>query len=298
MIVTFVDASRARARRRVLRLLATTLGAMLSVPALVALVWLVLVVRGVRRVEREIALVRVPAGCFMMGSPEGEPGRGPDEGPVHQVCVAAFELGKFELTQEQWQAVMLENPSMYVGERRPVENVSWRDAQRFIDRMNRFGTRRYRLPTEAEWEYAARAGSTTAYPWGPTLDPDGCKYANVNDLTFREAAPRDPISPQSASCRDGLYQSGPVGERLPNAFGLHDMQGNVWEWVADDYHSGYTGAPVDGAAWGASASTMHIVRGGSWHSVPRKVRSAQREPNAYDFRIGYTGFRLGASVTR
>jgi formylglycine-generating enzyme required for sulfatase activity len=211
--------------------------------------------------------------------------------------VAEFDLGRFEVTQEQWEAVMLTNPSQYVGARRPVENVSWNDVQDFIGRMNRFGRRTYRLPTEAEWEYASRAGSTTAYPWGATFLPEGCRYANVNDRTFRDAAPKDPLSQMSVDCSDGFYRTAPVGGRLPNALGLHDMQGNVWEWTADGYHPSYDRAPTDGSAWGgASAHTDHVLRGGSWHSLIRRHRSAQREKEPADYRIGYTGFRLAASV--
>jgi formylglycine-generating enzyme required for sulfatase activity len=298
-ISDYVEASRRAVLHRTLRLAALGLGAMLSVPLMIALVWIVLVWRGVHAVERNLALVRVPAGCFMMGSPDDEAGRGPDEGPIRKVCVRELDLGKFEVTQEEWQAVMLGNPSQYLGPRRPVENVSWDDVQQFIGRMNWFGSRRYRLPSEAEWEYAARAGTTTSFQWGPTLEPDACNHANINDRTFREAAPRDPISQQSAACSDGHYRTAPVGGRLPNGFGLFDMQGNVWEWVADEYHTSYRGAPIDGAVWGADRRLAeHVIRGGSWHSVGRRLRSAQREKEPHDYRIGYIGFRLAASITR
>ena len=298
-IVEFVAASRTAARRRILRLAATTLGAMLSVPLVVALVWVVLIWRGVQSVERELVLVRIPAGEFMMGSPEGEPGRGPDEGPVRKVRVPAFDLAKVEVTQEQWKAVMLDNPSQWPGPRRPVENVSWDDVQRFIGRMNRFGSRLYRLPSEAEWEYAARAGATTAYPWGPTLDPDGCQYANINDRSFAEANPRDPISPQASACSDGHTWTAPVGGLLPNRFGLFDMHGNVWEWVADEYHSSYRDAPADGKSWDTGKPrAQHVIRGASFHSIPRRARSAQREKEFADFRNGFIGFRLAVPAGR
>jgi formylglycine-generating enzyme required for sulfatase activity len=296
-ILEFVTESRRAWRNRKLRLAGLTLGAVLSVPLAAGLIWLALVWKGVHDVERDLLMARIPKGCFAMGSPEDEPGRGPDESPLHQVCVPTFELGKFEVTQEQWRAVMLTNPSQYQGHNMPVENVSWEDIEQFIGRLNRFGSRYYRLPTEAEWEYAARARATTAYFWGPTLEPDGCKYANINDQSFREAAPLDPISPQAASCNDGFYHPAPVGSFLPNDFGLFDIHGNVWEWVQDDYHPNYVGAPTDGSGWiSGKPRVQHVLRGGSWHTVPRRARAAQREKELSDYRIGYIGFRLAASV--
>ena len=298
-IVDYVEASRKASRNRKLRLAGYAVAAMLSLPLVASVVWVALVWRGVQTVERNLALVRVPAGCFTMGSPDDEPGRVPDEGPTREVCVPEFNLGKVEVTQEEWRAVMLENPSQWPGAGRPVENVSWDDVQRFIGRLNRFGSRTYRLPTEAEWEYAARAGTTTAYPWGPTLDPNGCEYANVLDQTFRETVPRDPISPQASACSDGHYVTAPVGGRRPNQFGLFDMQGNVWEWVADEYHPGYGDAPVDGSSWSSGRPrAQQVIRGGSFHSVPRRIRAAQRDKEFADFRNGYIGFRLAASSNR
>lgn len=298
-IVGYVAESRRAVRRRRLKLAASAVGAMASVPLLAALIWLALVWRGVKVVEQELVLVRIPQGSFMMGSPEQEPHRGPDEGPAHKVHVAAFELGRYEITQEQWKAVMLENPAQWPGANRPVEQVSWDEVQSFIRRMNRFGSRVYRLPTEAEWEYAARAGTTTAYPWGPELEPRGCEYANLLDRTFRESNPRDPISPQASQCSDGHTVTAPVGGRKPNGLGLFDMQGNVWEWVADDYHASYKGAPEDGTSWSNGAQRVqHVIRGGSFHSVPRRIRAAQRDREFADFRNGYIGFRLAASPAR
>lgn len=292
-VLAFVDRSRRAARLRMLRLVAYIVAAMVSIPASVALVWLAMVWYGVRSVERDLALVVVPAGCFDMGSPEGEPGRQRDEGPQRQVCLGQFEIGKVEVTQRQWRAVMLDNPSQYAGEDRPVENVSWDDTQRFLWRLSFFGSRRYRLPSEAEWEYAARAGSRTAYHWGAEFEPEGCKHANINDRTFRNTEPNDPIAPQATDCDDGHYRTAPVGGRLANAFGLHDMHGNVWEWVEDEYHPGYIGAPIDGSAWvGNRPNVIHVIRGGSWHTVVRRVRAAHRDKQPSDYRIGYIGFRI------
>jgi formylglycine-generating enzyme required for sulfatase activity len=158
-------------------------------------------------------MAHIPKDCFAMGSPDDEPARGPDESPLHKVCVPTFELGKFEVTQEQWRAVMLTNPSQYQGHNMPVENVSWEDVQQFIGRLNRFGARHYRLPTEAEWEYAARAGTTGSY-----------------------AGKLDDIAWYSGNSEDETHA---VGTKKPNAWGLYDMEGNVREWVSDTYGANY-----------------------------------------------------------
>ena len=298
-VVEYVAASRRAAARQKIRFAATTSGAILALPALAAVVWVLLIWHGVRHVEQEMTMIQIPPGCFMMGSPATEDGHFSNEEPVHRVCVPGFKLGKFEVTEEEWQAVMLSNPSEYVGPKLPVNNVSWDDAQRFIRRLNFFGSHVYRLPTEAEWEYADRAGTTTAFYWGNVGDPDGCKYANINDETFREASPTDPLSPQSAHCSDGYFHSSPVGLFLPNQFGLYDMQGNVWEWTADDYHDNYVGAPTDGSAWSSGQPlVLHPIRGGSWHSVPNRARSAHRDYQLSNYRLVYIGFRLAESSGR
>jgi len=293
-IVEYVQASLRAARLRAARLAATVVGAMAAVPLVAAVVWVFLVWTGVRAVESELAFVRVPAGCFAMGSPDDEAGRNPDEGPVRKVCVPGFELAKVEVTQEQWKAVMLENPSQWPGQGRPVENISWQDAQRFLARLNRFGSKAtYRLPSEAEWEYAARAGSTTTYVWGSQLEPEVCRYANMNDRSFAEANPIDPLIPQSAKCSDGHAFTAPVGSLLPNRFGLHDMNGNVWEWMQDNYFPSHQGGPEDGSARvGAVPRDERVIRGGSFHSVPRRLRIAQRNKEPSDFRNGFIGLRL------
>jgi len=299
-IVEFVAASRRAARRRTVRLVSTIVGATLALPLLAGATWLVMVWQGVRTVERELPLVLIKGGCYLMGSPPTEEGRDKDETPQHEVCVKDFQLQKFEVTQKQWRAVMLGNPSQYPGDDRPVENVSWDDIQVFLGRMNRFGSRTYRLPTEAEWEYADRAGTTTAYFWGATLLPDACEYANINDQSFERAAPRDPIAPMHAHCDDGDYQTATVGKHRPNPFGLYDMQGNVWEWVEDHYDPDYANAPTDGSAWINPRTPRgdRIIRGASWHTVGRRVRSAQREQEPPDYRIGYIGFRMAVSLNR
>ncbi len=299
-IVAFVEASRAAARRRVMRVVGIGVGGILAVPLLAALAWLVLVWRGVQAFERDLVLVPSPAGAFMMGSPEGEPNRMADEGPVREVRVPAFLLSKVEVKQEEWQAIMLERPSGWPGPNRPVESVAWNDVQVFIGRLNRVGSRVYRLPTESEWEYAARAGTTTAYVWGTTAEPEGCKYANFSDQSWAAANPREThYTPLSAKCNDGQAQTAPVGSFPPNKFGVHDMQGNVWEWVQDNYHRSYEGAPSDGSAWlTGEAGGDRVIRGGSFHSIPARLRSAQRNKEPAHFRNHFIGFRVASSVPR
>jgi formylglycine-generating enzyme required for sulfatase activity len=296
LLTKYVSASVAAKRQRRLRLSATITGALVAVPLLVALVWVARVWNGVRSVEAGMALTRVRAGCFSMGSSDGEK----DERPPHKVCLEAFDLGTFEVTQEEWRAVMRSNPSAVVGHdegglRRPVENVSWDDVAVFIRRMNWFGARTWRLPSEAEWEYAARAGSTTAFPWGDTPE-SVCLYANVRDAKYRASRTNDDDRDASHSCNDGHYQTSPVGSFRPNAFGLHDMSGNVWEWVADAEHDSYKGAPTDGRVWEETPKARRGFRGGGFHSIGPRLRSAERDWEPADYHNIYNGFRLASSV--
>jgi formylglycine-generating enzyme required for sulfatase activity len=213
-------------------------------------------------------MVVIPAGRFLMGSPPGEAGRAEDEGPQRWVDVPRFALGKFEVTQGEWLAVMGSNPSRFsdCGMNCPVENVSWNDAQEYARRLSQRTGQNYRLPSEAEWEYAARAGTTTAYPWGDRFDGN---RANNGSRTVQ------------------------VGNYPANAFGLHDLHGNVLEWVQDVWHSSYAGAPSNGSAWMSGGDqTRRVLRGGSWGGTPQGLRSAYRVRFAPDYRNGFTGFRI------
>jgi formylglycine-generating enzyme required for sulfatase activity len=210
----------------------------------------------------------IPAGRFLMGSPASEAERDADEGPQRWVDMPRFAMGKFEVTQRQWEAVMGSNPSHFraCGPDCPVENVSWNDAQEFVRRLSQLTGQSYRLPTEAEWEYAARAGSTTAYFWGDTFDAG---RASNGSQTVR------------------------VGSYGANAFGLHDMHGNVWEWVQDGWRASYGGAPSDGSAWMSGGyQSRRVLRGGSWSSAPQGLRSADRGWDSPGNRSNDTGFRI------
>jgi formylglycine-generating enzyme required for sulfatase activity len=222
-------------------------------------------------------LVVIPAGTFAMGSNEND-----NEKPPHQVTVRSFALGKYEVTQGQWKAVMGSNPSEFsdCGDNCPVEKVSWHDVQVFLQRLNQKTGQQYRLPSEAEWEYAARAGSTGKWAFGDD----------------------EKLLDQHAWFRTGFFigfgdRTHPVGQKLANTFGLHDMHGNVWEWVQDVWHDNYSGAPTDGSAWvtGGDAS-RRSVRGGSWGDIPVTVRSAFRIRLSPDFRSKGSGFRLARTV--
>jgi formylglycine-generating enzyme required for sulfatase activity len=214
-------------------------------------------------------MVVIPAGRFLMGSPPSEAGRSSDEGPQRWVDVTRFAMGKFEVTQRQWEAVMGSNPSRFsaCGPDCPVERVSWNDAQEFVRRLSQRTGQNYRLPSEAEWEYAARAGTTTAYFWGDAFDTG---RANNN---------------RSQTVRVGSYGA--------NAFGLHDMHGNVWEWVQDVWHDNYAGAPSDGSAWVTGGDqARRVLRGGSWISTLQFLRAAYRSRITPDDRSDIIGFRI------
>jgi len=248
---------------------------------------------GVRAVEGEMAFVPIPAGCFRMGSPDTETERRPNEGPVHEVCVRPFELGKFEVTQAEWRRVMIHNrdPSQFKGDRRPVESVSWNEAQTFIRFMNWFGRRHYRLPSEAEWEYAARAGTKTARYWGDRAE-DGCEYENMADLSLKKASPDSVV----VNCDGGQTMTAPVGSYKPNPWGLYDILGNVAEWVEDCYVGDYAQAPTDGGAFTTEGCSFRVVRGGSWSGIPRFLRAAYRYVGTPDYRNYYIGFRVARTV--
>jgi formylglycine-generating enzyme required for sulfatase activity len=214
-------------------------------------------------------MVVIPAGRFLMGSPPSEAGRSADEGPQRWVDVARFAMGKFEVTQRQWEAVMGSNPSHFraCGPDCPVENVSWNDAQEFVRRLSQRTGQNYRLPSEAEWEYAARAGTTTAYFWGDAFDA-----GRANNNSSRTV---------------------PVGRYGVNAFGLHDIYGNVWEWVQDVWRNSYVGAPSDGSAWVTGGDqSWRVLRGGSWGNSPLSLRSAFRVRSWPVSRDYVSGFRI------
>ena len=215
--------------------------------------------------------VNIPAGCFMMGRDANFEEGHDDELPRHRVCVGAFQMGKYEVTQAEWVDVMGSNPSEFKGRTSPVENVSWHDIQEFIKRINRRDGKRYRLPSEAEWEYAARAGTVTTYACG---DDESC----LGNIAWYWS--------------NSGERTRPVGQKQPNRWGLHDMQGNVWEWVQDCYHDSYNGAPSDGRARQDGACTFRVLRGGSWGSKPRDLRSAYRDSYTPVYRFSDLGFRL------
>ncbi|CAK8725495.1 hypothetical protein KKHLCK_16865 [Candidatus Electrothrix laxa] len=233
--------------------------------------------------------IYIPEDCFQMGSPSDEKDRYDDEGPVHTVCVDGFWMGQYEVTQGQWQKIMGENPAKFQkGANYPVERVSWEDAQKFIAELNKRSSRNYRLPTEAEWEYAARAGTSTARHWGDDISCDKAMYENdegSSEDSCVEYVRKRGLMPDSTA---------PVGSYSANQFGLHDMLGNVWEWCADwygDYPSNSQTNPV-----GPSSGSDRVIRGGSWYFNPWLVRSANRNRNTPVRRNYDLGFRLALPV--
>jgi len=217
-----------------------------------------------------LEMVYIPVGKFLMGSPEKEKDRAKNEGPQHKVTVAPFYMGKFPITQTQWNVLMGRNPSRFKNPKRPVENVSWYDALEFCERLSKKTGRTYRLPSEAEWEYACRAGTTTPFHFGETIMPDlsnyDCRKKYVSGIqgTFRKRTTN-------------------IGSFPPNAFGLYDMHGNIWEWCADPWHNDYRGAPSGSSVWKSQGDhSFRVLRGGSWCNDPRDCRSASRDRNELD----------------
>jgi len=238
----------------------------------------------------------VPAGEFMMGSPESERGRNKDEGPQRKVTISKpFAVGKFEVTFAQWDACVAESGCTHKpGDeswgrgRRPVINVSWDDARQFVTWLAKRTGKPYRLLTEAEWEYAARGVTRASDPHPPFSTGATINYKQANyDANFKYGS-----GPQ------GLYRQKTldVGALPRNAFGLHDMHGNVWEWVEDCYKNSYAGAPTDGAAVTSGGCGLRVLRGGSWNYYPQLLRSAYRYATAGGIRVENAGFRVARSL--
>ena len=228
-----------------------------------------------------LKMVSLPAGQFLMGSPDSDPDARDNEKPPHQVQVNGFAIGKYSVTQAQYEAVMGTNPSRFQNNpQNPVEKISWNDAQAFCRKLSQITGKTYRLPTEAEWEYACRAGTTTRFYFGDDANQLGdyaWYYGNSQGTTH------------------------PVGQKKPNAWGLYDMSGNVWEWCEDDWHDNYIGAPTDGSAWITNNNDndydYRIPRGGSWYNIPNLCRSAFRNYN-YRRLFFNVGFRVVCGARR
>jgi formylglycine-generating enzyme required for sulfatase activity len=221
-------------------------------------------------------MVKIPAGSFRMGSDEYE-----DEKPKHQVKLQEFYLGKYPVTQEQYQAVMGNNPSNFKDDpKNPVEQISWDDAQEFCKKLNQLTGKEYRLPTEAEWEYACRAGTQTRYYFGDDA-------AKLGDYGWYD--------------ENSGSKTHPVGQKKPNDWGLYDMSGNVWEWCEDPYHDSYANKPENtknngNTIWLSGNVSLRVLRGGSCFNYSRSCHSAKRYWFVADVRDIYIGFRLAVSV--
>jgi formylglycine-generating enzyme required for sulfatase activity len=251
----------------------------------------------------ELTMVLIPPGKFMMGSTEKEEGHRDNESPQHLVTIAQpFFMGQHPITQQQWQAVaempvidrkLKPNPSNFKGKDLPVENVSWQDAQEFCARLSIHSNRRYQLPSEAEWEYACRAGTTTPFHFGETIDAEIANYRaedrKIGESTYSGKHGRENL--EGYQKRATLIGSFGV----TNDFGLSDMHGNVWEWCKDSWHSNYEKAPADGSAWAdfkESDNGTCVLRGGSWIDNPDVCRSAFRLRSFTDNYDGNVGFRV------
>jgi formylglycine-generating enzyme required for sulfatase activity len=229
----------------------------------------------------KLEMVKIPAGSFLMGSAYNDESAYDNEKPQHSVNLQGFYLGKYPVTQEQYQAIMGNNPSAFKGFfknnlKNPVETVSWDDAQEFCRKLSEKTGKKYRLPNEAEWEYACRAGTQTRHYFGD----DGMKLGEY--AWYRKNSDR---------------KTHPVGQKKPNNWGLYDMHGNVLEWCEDGWHENYQNAPKDGSSWNDNHSQIvsRVIRGGSWYNDPWDCRSASRD--YCDYRFAYNGFRVVSPQT-
>ncbi len=255
-------------------------------------------------------MVEVPGGMFLMGIPQEEVDqvkkeqvRGTDkelrerllervpwEAPQHKVALPGFFMSKHEITQAQWRAVaslpkvkrdLMSDPSEFKGGELPVDSVSWEDAVEFCERLSRATGRRYRLPTEAEWEYACRAGSSTSFHFGDTVTPAWANYRGKHPYA---------LGPKGEN-REQTVTVGSLG--MPNAFGLYDMHGNVWEWCLDSWHTNYISSPADGRSWEEDGiSYLKVLRGGAWDSPAGECRASSRNRLTSSLRLNNAGFRV------
>ncbi|PAX60147.1 hypothetical protein CK510_03460 [Brunnivagina elsteri CCALA 953] len=268
--------------------------------------------RGIQLRKTQLEMMLIPGGTFAMGSPAEELEHRDNESPQHTVTVQPFFMGKYPITQAQWKAVaklpkvnqdLKPEPSNFKGDNLPVEQVSWYDAVEFCDRISKHTSKSYRLPSEAEWEYACRAGTTTPFYFGETITTDLANYRGVDNEEYKWS---------------GSYGQGPKGiyrEKteevgsfgVANAFGLYDMHGNVWEWCLDDSHDSYEGAPTDGSAWIYDKDNTYqnkkntVLLGGSWDNNPEDCRSAYRNYYSWAGRgifYNFIGFRIVCGVGR
>jgi len=229
-------------------------------------------------------LVEIPPGAYERGSRPGEAGHLDSEGPATRVTIKrSFAIGRYPVTFGAWDRCVREGACKHKPNDRgwgrgtgPVFYVSWNDTKDYLAWLNARTGKTYRLPSEAEWEYAARAGASTAYPWGDSV---GVKMANCKGC-----------SEQSSD------RTTPVGSFPPNRFNLFDMHGNVWQWVADCWNASYAGAPADGSPWLSGECEKAVVRGGAWGLTPQDVRSARREGDGKDLRSGRRGFRIARDL--
>ncbi len=227
----------------------------------------------------EPEMVAIKGGCFMMDSPDTEKGRVDNE-KQHQVCVKDFAIGKYEVTQAQWQTVIGKNPSNFKGDNLPVEEVSYNDVQDFINKLNTQTGKSYRLPTEAEWEYTARAGTTTTFYTGDCINTEQANYDGNYDYN-------------NCGAKTGVYKESTVavGSYPANSWGLYDMAGNVWEWTCSAYVAQYNGSEAKCVS-NNDAKTQRVIRGGSWGNDSSSLRSANRFYLTPDKRYYALGFRL------
>lgn len=240
-----------------------------------------------------LAMVSIPAGKFSMGASVGEKDSSDRERPVHQVKVSEFLIGEYPITQAQWRKIanlpqvnreLKLNPSHFQGNNRPVESVSWLETIEFCDRLTAYTGKQYRLPTEAEWEYACRGNTRSPFAYGDTLTSKLADYAS----TYAYA------SEAVTAYRQGTTD---VGEFIPNAFGLYDLHGNVREWCADRWHENYQGAPSNSKAWNKGGNkAWRTLRGGSWANKPSHCRSAHRSGYPENLLNRAIGFRVAMNL--
>jgi len=246
----------------------------------------------VPRLAFEPRLIALPGGTFLMGSPANEPERSDVEGPQHPVRIAQFAIGKCAVTFAQYDAFCAATGRQPPGDHgwgrgeRPVINVSWKDAVAYAAWLSKETGEHYRLPTEAEWEYAARAGTTTPFWTGRCITTDQANYDGNSE--YNGCGAQTGVSRQ---------QTVATGSLPANPWGLHEVHGNVWEWVQDPYHDSYAGGPADGRAWDAGGGSARVVRGGSWNNQPRRSRAAYRYRFEPEYRGDYLGFRLARTVS-